>query len=184
MAIAFASIFSSTASAVPSFEVSLRNSEGSDVQAVYVEATTGQFRLSFGTGEPGASETGDIAVGASPAQVEAALNALPNISDGGGSVSVSVPGADSNGTIPYLVAFDGGPLALKLQPLMEATNGTVPLGASPLGGGPAMAYVTTWVPGGIRRGDERTDYTVKVRNKPPERQLSAWCSPATGIPGA
>ncbi|HYH54511.1 MAG TPA: hypothetical protein VD761_10310 [Solirubrobacterales bacterium] len=164
LAIAFAAISGSTAVAAPSFEVSLKNAEGSDVQAVYVEATTGQFRLSFGAGGPGISETGDIPAGATAAQVEAALNALTNVSAGGGSVSVAIPGADSNGTNPYLVAFDGGPLALKLQPLMKAMGGTVPLGASPLGGGPAMAYVTTWIPGGISRSDERTDYTVSVRN--------------------
>jgi len=158
-----AAISSSTAVAAPSFEVSLKNAEGSDVQAVYVEATTGQFRLAFGTGST-ISETDDISATATAVQVEDALNALTTISAGGGSVSVAVPSADSNGTNPYLVTFDGGPLALKLQPLMEATNGTVPLGASPLGGGPAMAYVTTWIPGGIRRGDERIDYTVDVQN--------------------
>ncbi len=164
LAVAFAAISGSSAVAAPSFEVSLKNAEGSDVQAVYVEATTGDFRLSFGTGGPGVSETGDIAAGATPGQVEAALNALTNVSAGGGSVSVVQPSSDTNGTNPYLVSFDGGPLALKLQPLMKAASGTVPLGNSPLGGGPAMAYVTTWVPGGIRRGDERTDYVVQIKN--------------------
>lgn len=161
LAVAFAAMSSSTAAAAPSFEVSLKNAEGSDVQAVFVEANTGQFRLGFDTGA-GTVETGDINVGATVGQVADALNAALPV--GAGSVSVTTNTDQGTDPVkPYLVAFDGGPLALRQQPLLKVRNGTEPLGNSPFGG-PGRAYIATRVVGGIRRGDERTDYTLAIRN--------------------
>jgi len=181
--------FVPVASAAPVLDVELSD-ELDEVQAVYVEATTGQFRLEFGSGGPGVSETGDIAATASPAQVETALNSLANISAGGGAVHVTKPKSDNSGTLPYLVRFAGGPLAKSPQPLMQVKNGTVPLGGSPFGGGTTLAYVATRAPGGVARGDERIDYTVTVRNAAPSFDGSVTvgdtltCVPGNWFPAA
>ncbi|MBK5218511.1 MAG: hypothetical protein JJE35_01810 [Thermoleophilia bacterium] len=161
---AILALTAATAVAAPTFSVKLTSQDHNDVQAVFVEATTGQFKLEFGVGGPGVSETGDIAATATAADVQTALNSLANISAGGGSVSVVKPAFDTNGTLPFLVTFDGGPLALKLQPLLRVKNGSTSLGASPLGGGPATAYVATRVPGGVSHSDERIDYKVDIKN--------------------
>lgn len=148
-----------TASGAPTLGLSMRSSDHDDVQAVYVEATTGQFRLQFGVG---GQETGDLPATATAKEVEDALNALPNL--GAGSVSVVKSGFEpSNGLDPYLVTFSGGGFGGNLQPLMRAKGGTVPLGDSPLGG-LALAYVETRVPGGFSRSDERVDYRIDVNN--------------------
>ena len=158
-------VAASSAQAAPSLEVLNLRSDADEIQAVYVEATTGQFRLNFGTGGPGVSETTDISATATAPEVEAALNAVSNVATGGGSVSVrQVTATDPSGTQPYLVTFNGGPLGMKLQPLMTAKQGSVPLGASPLGGEPAMAYVATRLPGGLSHSDERVDYAMTIKN--------------------
>jgi hypothetical protein len=156
------------AAAAFSLEVTGLEGDASETQALYVEATSGQFRLEFGAGGPGVSETADIDATASAMDVQNALNAIANVSEGGGSVSVVKGIIDpSAGLSPYLVTFNGGPLAMKLQPPMTARNGTIPLADAPpalLGGGPPMAHVTTRHPGGVSRSYERIDYLVKVKN--------------------
>src|SRR5690349_19707789 len=80
------------AGAAPTLEVGLSDA-ANQVQAITVFATGGQFRLHYGSGGPGASETGDIPAIATASEVESALNSLTNISSGGGSVSVDRTGA-------------------------------------------------------------------------------------------
>jgi sugar lactone lactonase YvrE len=77
-----------------------------EVQKVVIPAGSGSFTLSYD-----GSATPQIPYNATAAEVQAALNALSTIASGGGSVSVTGgPGSPSGGT-PYLVSFDGGPLA-------------------------------------------------------------------------
>ncbi len=147
------------ASAAPSFHVELEG-DANELQWVQVDATKGQFRLSFGAGGPGISETGDIPVMATSAQIESALNGLANISAGGGSVSVR--GASANGT--YIVAFDAGPLAHTDVPLLAAGNGTTPLGSG-LG---SKILIQTIDPVGVNRGDRQIGYEARVTNAGPD----------------
>jgi hypothetical protein len=76
------------------------NIPNNEAQTIALAGAPGSsFTLSFG----GAS-TPPLPIGASAGQIEDALNDLPAIEAGGGSVSVS-------GSNPFTVAFDGGPLA-------------------------------------------------------------------------
>ena len=92
-----------------------------DRQSVVVRADSGAFRLTYE-----GFTTPDILAGSSAATVEAALNALPSISAGGGSVSVT-GGRDR----PYIVEFDGGPLAGGPASPLIASNGTPALAGNP-----------------------------------------------------
>jgi hypothetical protein len=147
------------AAAVPVFEAQLSH-EASEVQWVTIHATSGQFRLSFGEGGPGVSETGDLAWNTSAASVEAALNALPNISAGGGSVNVT-PSEDLL-TRFYFVNFNGGPFHNTDVPAMSATNGTTPLGG--IGIFQAGVSVEEGTPSGLSHRDKRMTYTLQVKN--------------------
>jgi len=145
--------------AAPAFEVGLSNSAPSEVQSVKVDASAGQYRLSFGAGGPGVSETADISVTATALQLQSALNAITSVSTGGGSVTVSGGPGNAGGTAPYVVTFNGGPLARTNVPPM-----TVAAGATPLSGGVARVTVSTTQEGGVSRSDERVDYTATVKN--------------------
>ena len=57
------------------------------------------------------STTPGLNFGASAAEVQSALNGLASISAGGGSVTVVGGPGSPTGSSPYLVTFDGGPLA-------------------------------------------------------------------------
>lgn len=93
-----------------------------DRQSVTVRAHTGTFNLTYE-----GSTTNDIAAGSPPAVVAAELNALPSIGVGGGSVSVT--GGEGKGVQmrPYVVEFDGGPLAGNPASMLEIASGTPPL---------------------------------------------------------
>jgi hypothetical protein len=142
-----------------------------DIQALYIDATTGQYKLTV-TGADGnaTAETADVAVTATTTQAQAeaiqsAINlALDGIGPAGDAVTVT-PGENegTTGLKPYLVTFDGGPMAAKLQTLIKVRNGTTPPGAAVNGGIPRV-YVETRSPGGINRGDERVNYTVTLKN--------------------
>lgn len=147
-----------TASAAPSLDVTLGD-DANEVQLVQVGAASGQFRLSFGAGGPGISETGDLGVAATSAQVETALNGLANVSSAGGSVSVS----GAIGTGIYAVGFDGGPLAHTDVPLLVAGDGTTSLGGR-IG---SRILVQTIDPAGVNRADEQVGYTATVTNTGP-----------------
>ncbi len=143
------------ASAAPSLEVKLSD-DANEIQWVQIGAATGQFRLSFGAGGSGISETADISVPATAAQIQNALNGLANISAGGGSVTVN--GLTSSGA--YTVAFDGGPLSHSDVPLLVAAPGTEPLG----GDAGSTILIRTIHPAGVSRSDEQVDYTATVTN--------------------
>jgi hypothetical protein len=126
--------------------------QANETQAVRVDATNGSFKLSFG-----ADTTADIAVAATAAQVESALDALSSIGPGGVSVSGGPGGA--GGATPYVVSFDGDSLAGAEQPLLKVANGS-----APLAGGAATANTYTTNAGGSGReicqpadGDECKD---------------------------
>ena len=72
----------------------------SEIQEVTVDATGGTFTLGYG-----AAETGDLAVGSTPAEIEAALNGLSTIGGSGGSVEVSGGPDEAEPTAPYFVLF-------------------------------------------------------------------------------
>ena len=81
----------------------------------------GTYTLAFG-----ANTTSPLAFNASASAIQAALNALPSINAGGGSVSVA-PG--SGGFIPtFIVTFDGGPLAGTDVPSLTSTTFGVSVG--------------------------------------------------------
>jgi hypothetical protein len=135
------------AHAAPTFGVDLEQ-DINEVQRVVVEATGGQFKLRFG-----GDTTTDLGFEASSASVQAALNALPSINAGGGSVSVeSITGE-------YLITFGGGPLAGTDVSRLTAVKGT-----TPLSGGLHKVIAWTMFHSGIRRGDERLEYVLRVKN--------------------
>ncbi|HEU4737921.1 MAG TPA: hypothetical protein VFS54_02435 [Solirubrobacterales bacterium] len=94
----------------------------SEEQEVRVQASAGQFKLNFE-----AEATTDLSFDAVAADVQAALNALPSIGSGGGTVSVSGGPGDPDGSSPYVIRFDGGPLAGTNVTELGVSNGTVPL---------------------------------------------------------
>jgi hypothetical protein len=140
------------AMAAPEFELDLQR-QSHETQVFRVHASGGQYRLHFGAGGPGVSETGDIDHEASAAEVEAALNSLANVSASGGSVSVRPSG-------PFFeVAFNGGALANTDVAKLSAFEGT-----EPLSGPGSRVVITDLYPAGATRSDERIDYTVRVKN--------------------
>lgn len=152
-------VSASPAAAFPSLDVELEN-DANETQEVFVTATAGQFRLNFGSGGPGISETGDLAFNATGAQVQGALNALSNLSAGGGSVTVEREQVGSAAR-SYYVHFSGGPLAGTDAAEMTAVDGTTPLS----GGISVPRILVSTIEGPeINRGDERIAYTATVRN--------------------
>jgi hypothetical protein len=90
-------------------------SEANENQIVLVLAGGGKFTLSY-EGEA----TGELDFNATAGEVEAELNALGTINAEGGSVTVA-GGPGGSPTTPYLVSFDGGPLAGTNVEQLEAT---------------------------------------------------------------
>jgi DNA-binding beta-propeller fold protein YncE len=111
-----------------------------ELQRLHIDASAGQFKLSFGSGGPGISETADLPFNATAAQIQSALNALTNVSSGGGAVTVKA-GSEA---ATYLVSFDGGPLANTDVSQLKYLNGT-----TPLSGGGATVQITTLNQGGL-----------------------------------
>lgn len=87
------------------------------IQSLTVDASGGQFKLSFG-----ADTTTDLAYNASAALVQGALQALPSIGTG----NVTVTGGPGGGDVPYGIFFEGS-LAGTAQSAIVAANGTTPL---------------------------------------------------------
>jgi NHL repeat len=102
--------------------VSTGSEQADEQQLLTVNASAGQFRLTFG-----ANTTADIAFDAPAATVQAELNALASINTGGGSVTVTGGPGGPGGSTPYVIAFDGGPRADVNQPAITTAAGTVPL---------------------------------------------------------
>jgi hypothetical protein len=109
-------------------------------QEVRVRASEGQFDLCFE-----ASCTGDLEFDAEASVVQAALNALPSISAGGGAVSVS--GGSGETLRIYVVRFDTGSLAGTDAAELVASDGTAPLGGVPSPGA-SVATRANGTPGG------------------------------------
>ena len=115
-----------------------------EVQRVFINATAGQFNLTFG-----ADTTGDLPFDASAAQVEAALRALPSI----GSPNVVVTCLD--GFVLVVNCPDGVPVSFRVTftGTLENTDvdeliisdGTAPLSG---GSGTPATSVQTQMPGG------------------------------------
>ena len=103
--------------------------QADEVQAVDVNATAGNFKLTFN-----GQATGELGATASAAEVEAALNGLSTVGglEPAGSVSVSGGPGSAGGTTPYKITF-GGFLAATNVPQTTATN------VSLSGGSPATA---------------------------------------------
>ena len=108
-------------------------------QEIRVKATGGKFVLSLGTGGPGVSETGEISATVTAGEVQSALNAITNVSTGGGSVTVSGGPGNAGGTKPYVVSFSGGPLAATDVAQLVATSAG---GGSALSGGSPSSGVS------------------------------------------
>jgi hypothetical protein len=113
----------------------------------------------------------DLPYNATASQIEAAVNALPPISETEGSVSVSgSPGG------PYQISFDGGQLARTDPPRLIGSQGTTPLsGGSGPGANTANIQTTTpGGPGGIRvRGFEflRSEDSLKGISTGPSGEI-------------
>jgi hypothetical protein len=150
------------AAAAPSFEAQLSH-KASEVQVVNVRASAGTFRLKYGSGGPGISETEDLKaevsdVNAAVAEIQSELNDLTNISAAGGSVSVKFIAVGL-----YVITFDGGPLANTDVPQLTPVSGT-----TPLSGGLERVSILTAYPAGVSRSDERLSYTLKIKNTGPD----------------
>lgn len=102
-----------------------------EVQSVKVDATAGQFKLTFE-----GQQTGNIAYNATATAVREALEALSNIA--ASEVSVSGGPGNSGGTTPYVVTFLLS-LAGTNVGAMTGANGTTPLS----GGGAAVTISTS-----------------------------------------
>jgi hypothetical protein len=103
-------------------------------QTLKVEATAGQFKLTF-RGQTSA----DIEFNASAATVQTALQALSTV----GAANATVSGGPGNegGTTPYVITFAGA-LNNAPMPLISSTSGT-----TPLSGGAASASVANTTTG-------------------------------------
>lgn len=102
-----------------------------ELQSAKVDATAGQFKLTFE-----GQQTANIAFNASTTAVKEALEALNNIAPG--DVEVTGGPGDAGGTKPYVVKFLEV-WAGKNVAQMTGANGTTPLS----GGGAAITMSTT-----------------------------------------
>jgi hypothetical protein len=178
MAVILVGIAAAPAAAAPELDVQLSR-EVNEVQWVTVKATSGQFRLSFGVGGPGISETGDLSATASAAQVQTALNALANISSGGGSVTVLRENLSGGHSRIYFVTFGGGPFANTDVAEMVGADGTTPLGGVLQPG----VSVEEGTPSGISRADKRFKYLLRVKNESLVDPTSGTITAELELPG-
>ncbi len=105
--------------------------QANETQTLTVAASSGSFTLGFG-----AATTANLSAIATAAEVQSALNSLSTISAGGGSVTVSGGPGDATGSTPYLITFDGGPLAHANVEQITAAN------VSLAGGSPSSTVST------------------------------------------
>jgi hypothetical protein len=79
-----------------------------EVQSLTVKATGGTFTVGLFVPFQGFQESDPIPYNATPAQVEAAINALPVVGTStGGAVSVTGGPGDGTGSNPYVITFTG-----------------------------------------------------------------------------
>ncbi len=129
----------------------------SEVQSLTVNAAAGQFRLSFE-----GQSTPNLSFEANASAVESALNALSSINANGGSVGVSGGPGDATGSTPYLVSFDGGPLARTDPPQIVPANGSTPLSGGSGAGANAATVATTTAGGPGGAGPESSPVSVAI----------------------
>ncbi len=105
-------------------------------QKLAVSATSGKFKLSFASPNPGSSTatTGELQYNASATEVQEALEALANL--GAGNVSVSGGPGDEKGEHPYLIEFSGKYADANLRTLTATAVGLA-------GGSPTSAATVT-----------------------------------------
>ncbi|MGC1167189.1 MAG: hypothetical protein WA862_13895 [Solirubrobacterales bacterium] len=103
---------------------------GDAIQSLTVDASGGQFKLSFG-----GDTTADLPYDATAAQVQSALSALPSI--GSGNVTVTGGPGGPGGAVPYGVFFEGSLGGAAQSPIVTSA------GTTPLSGGAATATVRT-----------------------------------------
>ncbi len=89
--------------------------QANEIQNVTVKAGVGEFKLAFKSVSTGALAFNAPAAEAEeapggPESVEKALDALPSINSGGGSVKVTGGPGSVSGSSPYSITFDGAPL--------------------------------------------------------------------------
>jgi hypothetical protein len=104
--------------------------DGDAIQSLTVDASGGQFKLSFG-----ADTTADLAHDATAAQVQSALRGLSSI--GAGNVTVTGGPGGSGGATPYGIFFEGSLAGTAQSPIVTSS------GTAPLSGGAATATVRT-----------------------------------------
>ncbi|HEY6730655.1 MAG TPA: hypothetical protein VI039_06480 [Solirubrobacterales bacterium] len=122
-------------------DVAISGSEqAEEEQTLAVNATAGQYKLNFGAGGAGVSQTADIDWNAAASTVQSALESITNI--GPGNVTVSGGPGGEGGITPYLIAFTGN-LANANQAAITTAAGSVPLS-----GGAATATILTRIEGG------------------------------------
>jgi hypothetical protein len=113
---------------------------GDAIQSLTVDATGGQFKLSFG-----GDTTADLPYNATAAQVQTALRGLPSI----GAGNVSVTGGPGGSAVPYGIFFEGSLSGAAQSPIVASS------GTTPLSGGAAAATVRT-----INAGAQTTGFEV------------------------
>src|ERR1044072_2483455 len=88
-----------------------------EVQRLQVKGTSGVFKVAVEVQsesfpfEPEFFWSAPIKFDATPAEVEAAMNDISYLEKDGNTVSVTGGPGDATGSNPYLIEFDGGPLA-------------------------------------------------------------------------
>jgi hypothetical protein len=112
--------------------------QADEQQRLTVDATGGQYKLTFG-----ANTTADIEWNESAAGIEAKLNALASINSGGGSVAVSGGPGGVGSTTPYRISFAGARADTNQPPLVVAA------GTTPLNGGTGTATIATLRDGAV-----------------------------------
>ena len=117
-----------------------------EVQSVKVDATGGQFKLTFE-----GQQTSNIAYNATAAKVREELEALNNIAPG--DVEVTGGTGGSGGANPYVVKFLGAWAGTNVAQ-MTGANGTSPLS----GGGAAITITTTTEGSKAGDGGVQRDY--------------------------
>ncbi|HSK49334.1 MAG TPA: hypothetical protein VK889_02445 [Solirubrobacterales bacterium] len=95
-------------------------SNANQIENVVVKASGGDFKLSFG-----GQTTADLDFDASAAEVDAALEALPNI--GANEVSVTGGPGNATGSNPYAITFVGPVMGEVANGPITAASGTDPL---------------------------------------------------------
>lgn len=80
-----------------------------EIQTITVKATAGAFKLTFGNGGPGISETAALKLDATHEELQSALSALTNVSGAGLTVTVSGGPGSATGKDPYVVTFKSSP---------------------------------------------------------------------------